>query len=679
MSASFGAVAEKAIDALLLAESEMAASETEGASHRRGSAVAIAGAAYLGLSVFVWWGLWSAGARTTCSCGDSSTFIWYIEWPAYALAHGLDPLYSAALFHPGGVNLLSNTSVVAVGIVLAPVTWLLGPVASFNVALTLSPALSALAAFVLLRRWVSWAPAAFAGGLCYGFSPFVLDYLADGHLMLGLAVVPPLVIACLDEMLIRQRHRPVVVGVLLGILLALQFFIGTEILLVTVAAAAVGVVFVVAHGMVHDVGDVRRRLPYVAASAGAGAATVVALLAYPLWFALAGPAHLSGPIWPDNVFAWGGTSLRAFFTPTPPVTGSAFGATYFRRLGGYQGPILSTHYLGVALAVVVVVGTLVWRKDRKLWLFGITGALALAVAQGFQPGVFVPWRWLSKLPQFGNIVPERFTLVTFLAAACMLGLIVDHTHGAIRARTEGERSPRGRASGAQTSAPQQSRASVGRIAPAVVAMSVAAVALVPWAVYLAPSVPMTTQPTVVPTWFRTVAPRLGPGQVLLVVPAPFSGIKGADFWQATDRMSFSMVGGPGPGAVPTRAGKERQAEAALTTVSVSADPAASLTGAQVEAVRRALGQWGVTQVVIPDQPGLPLYDLPASVTSAAVLITAATGKSPALQASAWVWKGWGRPTALPEPNSAALRRCTKGVPTYGATAMRGATACALAA
>ena len=115
--------------------------------------------------------------------------------------------------HPSGVNLLDNTSELALGVVLAPVTWVFGPVASLNVALTLAPALSALAMFLLLRRWVRWAPAAFVGGLLYGFSPLVLVSLSDAHLMLGWAVVPPLVVACVDELALppaprRRRRRP---------------------------------------------------------------------------------------------------------------------------------------------------------------------------------------------------------------------------------------------------------------------------------------------------------------------------------------------------------------------------------------------------------------------------------------------------------------------------------------
>ena len=98
----------------------------------------------------------------------------------------------------------------AVGIPLAPVTWLFGPVATLNVASTLGPALSALAMFWLLRRWVRWTPAAFVGGLVFGFSPFVFVNLAGGHLMTGVLVLVPLMVGCLDELLVRQRHSPAV-------------------------------------------------------------------------------------------------------------------------------------------------------------------------------------------------------------------------------------------------------------------------------------------------------------------------------------------------------------------------------------------------------------------------------------------------------------------------------------
>ena len=150
---------------------------------------------------------------TTCGCGDSSHFIELLEWPVYAVFHGLSPLYTTFLYFPHGENLLADTGVVPIGLALSPITWLWGPVTSFNVALTLGPVVSTVSMFVLLRRWVAWEPAAFVGGLLYGFSPFVIASLSKGWLNFTFLVIPPLVVACLDELLARQSRRPIPTGI----------------------------------------------------------------------------------------------------------------------------------------------------------------------------------------------------------------------------------------------------------------------------------------------------------------------------------------------------------------------------------------------------------------------------------------------------------------------------------
>ena len=75
---------------------------------------------YLVGSLGVWWNVWSThpSSVTTCGCGDSALFLWFLEWPAYALTHGHSPLYSAWLNHPTGINLLNDTSVLGLGIPL---------------------------------------------------------------------------------------------------------------------------------------------------------------------------------------------------------------------------------------------------------------------------------------------------------------------------------------------------------------------------------------------------------------------------------------------------------------------------------------------------------------------------------------------------------------------------------
>lgn len=254
---------------------------------------------YLVLGVGLWWSVWSTHptAVTTCGCGDAARFLWFFRWPAFALAHGHNIFYSTWLFHPGGINLLDDTSVVALGVVLAPVTWLWGPVASMNMALTLAPALSALAMFVLLRRWVRWTPAALLGGLVYGFSPFMITELALNQINIAFLAIPPLIVLVLADMLVTQIRTPWRNGLVLAGLVVVQFFISTEVLLLSALAAVVGVASLTVWARYRHPDELTIRLRPALAGMGTTVATAAVVLAYPMWFLLAGPAHLVGPIW----------------------------------------------------------------------------------------------------------------------------------------------------------------------------------------------------------------------------------------------------------------------------------------------------------------------------------------------------------------------------------------------
>ena len=623
-----------------------------------GRALAAAAAAYLALALVVWWGVWSSHptSTTTCGCGDSALFLWFFAWPAHALAHGLDPLYSTAMSHPGGVNLLANTSELALGVVLAPVTWALGPVASMNVALTLAPALSALAMFVAVRRWVAWAPAAFAAGLLYGFSPLVLVSLSDAHLMLGWAAVPPLVVACVDELLFGRRP-PAAVGLVLGLLLAVQFFVGTEVLLLLGIAGAVAAVVLLAYGAAHR-DALRAGARRWGVGLGTAAATSAVLLAWPTWFALAGPAHTSGRVWPTLDLGTEGTTLHAYLWPTPVSAGFTL---FTHRVGGYQGPTLSGQYVGIGMVVVAVAGLLVWRRDRRLWFFGALTAASVALSLGTSPSVWLPWSLVSHRPLFENIIPSRFLVVTYLSLAAVLGIVVDRTRAAVAGRL---------GSGGGT---------VARWVPPLSGLAMALAALGPVAGYLAPTVPMVTRPVRPPAWFTRVAPHLPAHRVLLVFPVPYQVIESAMAWQAVVGFPYAMVGGGGPGGVIQRAGPERAGADAVARASFSFTGQVLRPG-DVSATRHALTAWGVTGVVLPDDRGLPAYDRVTSVPYTVAFVTAVVGRAPALRAGSWVWDGVHAGVPLPPgPTPAALARCVD----LGAAGTRAAVgrvaACVLAA
>ena len=635
----------------------------------RGATLAAAGAAYLALALVVWWGVWSSHptSTTTCGCGDSALFLWFFAWPAHALAHGLDPLHSTAMSHPAGVNLLANTSELALGVVLAPVTWLWGPVASMNVGLTLAPALSALAMFVLVRRWVAWAPAAFAAGLLYGFSPLVLVSLSDAHLMLGWAVVPPLLVWCVDE-LMSGRRRPAAVGLVLGLLLAVQFFVGTEVLLLLGIAGVLGAIVLLGWGLARSdpVAAVGHRM---VVGLGTAAATAGVLLAWPAWYALAGPGHTSGRVWPTLELGTEGTSLHAFLWPTPVSAGFTL---FTHRVGGYQGPTLSGQYVGLGMVAVAVAGLVVWRRDRRLWFWGGAAVVSAVLSLGVDRSVWLPWQLVTDLPLLQNVIPSRFLVVTYLALGVVLGLVVDRTRTSVRA---------GRVSGGNRIGDRTGDRTARRWEPALAglaALAVATVALGPVAAYLAPTVPMTTQTVRPPAWFTTVAPRLPPGRVFLVFPVPYQVIESAMAWQAVTDFPYAMVGGGGPGGVVERAGAERAGAAAIGRASFSFT-GQSLRPGDVAATRHALVAWGVTGVVLADGPGLRPYDRVTSVPYTVAFVTAVLGRAPAHRSGSWEWDGvaGGTPAGQgPTPNG--LAGCVALGADGSAAAVQRVAACVLA-
>jgi hypothetical protein len=640
---------------------------TDRRSRPRALDVWVAGGAYLLISVLVWWNVWShhPTSTTICGCGDSSLFTWFFEWPAYAMSHGLNPLYSTAMGYPHGVNLLTNTAELGVGVPLAPITWVFGSIATLNVALTLSPFLSALAMYVLLRRWVSWNPAAFVGGLLYGFSPYLLFTLTNAHLMLGMAFVPPLVVACLDEVFVRQHARPVLLGLTLALLVAVQFFVGTEVLVIMLIAAGIGVVLMMLFQLWHK-SIVHTRVRYALVALGTALVSATVALAYPLWFDVAGPAHLSGNIWgPNNVDPYGGTSVGSYLLPAAP---NHINTLLNHDFGGYQAPTFSAQYFGIGIVVVLIAGVIVWRRDMRLWLFGAIGLVSVVLSFGLKQGGWTPWRLLVWLPETPNIIPMRFLMITYLAAAILLGVIVDHTHaGVIRRRTAMLK--------VTSEEPQQRRLASPMLAPIAGAL-VAAIALVPIASFLSGSIPLTTQPTYVPTWFRTIAPHLPGHQVLLVFPAAY-GVESSMTWQVVAGMDYSMVNQGGPGGALFRLGREASGATILDHLSYRYGPPPTVTRSDIVAVRRALSGWGVTTVVLPDQKELPPFDQVPSVTTVATLMTAAIGRPPVPQANAWVWTSVNRPASPAYATESQFLQCTTGGASGVAASVDAASVCVL--
>jgi hypothetical protein len=175
--------------------------------------------------------------------GDFTQSVWFISWVPHALAHGLNPFFSNAMYAPVGVNLAQNTASPFLGLLTAPLALVLSPLVIGNLLLVLAMPVSATAAFVVLARWHVWGPAAALGGLIYGFSPYMVGQ-GLGHPELMFLPLPPLIAMTIVSIL-QTRGSPRRLGIQLGLLVTAQFLISSEVLAVVLVLTLLAVIYTV--------------------------------------------------------------------------------------------------------------------------------------------------------------------------------------------------------------------------------------------------------------------------------------------------------------------------------------------------------------------------------------------------------------------------------------------------
>ena len=493
-------------------------------------AVALAAAYYLlgALAVTIW--LWRDPATRTVTGNpnDADQLAWFFRYDAAAIAHGhLPALITTAMNAPQGVNAMWNTFMMLPGVLLAPVTLLLGPQAALTIFMTAGFAGSALAMFAVLRRWGASVAAAALGGAVYGFSPAAL-HSAIGHYDLQFAVLPPLIID-VGLRLATGRVRAVRGGLCLGLLVTAQLFITEEILAVTAIAGVVLVAVLAASRPRAVAGSLGR----VAVGLGVAAGVTVLVAGYPLGVQFFGPLGQHGSPFRLNFFK---NDLSSFVVPSSyqlfhTASSAAAAARYQGQLPEYLG------YLGWPLIVVLVLaGAACWRRLPAraaavaclvLGVFSLGGTLLFG-GHG-HPAIKLPWYWLQSLPLLESALPDRFSLVADGAAAALLAFAVDAAVPAfavLAARCH--------------PGPGRPRLATGW-RPLAVVMAGAVLAVLP----IVPRPLPAAAATPVPSGWRSAFAelRLPATASVLVVPIPMSTFTEPLRWQAGTGEPRSLVGG----------------------------------------------------------------------------------------------------------------------------------------
>ncbi|NHO82218.1 YfhO family protein [Micromonospora sp. CMU55-4] len=573
--------------------------------------------AALALAFWVTSGMWrDPNSRAiTVNSSDQALFEWLLAFGGHALTHGENPLYTTLINVPDGVNLAVNTSITVYAAVFAPLTYLIGPPATFLVILTLNLAATAVAWYWLLSRYlVRSRLAAGVGALFIAFCPAMVSH-ANAHLNWTAGWLVPLLIWGVFRL--RRPGRAVTGGIVLGLLVAAAFSIAAEGLFFTALALGVFLAVWALHPARWP--EVRAALPRMAAGLGVTALVAGALLAYPLWLHFLGPQRFHG-------------------TGFDPLIHSediaAYGSYPRRSLAGWAGwgtslapnPTEENSFFGVPLLVLGLAcfALLWWRADRAfratLAALGVTAVVFAVLSWG--PTVkwngrrfdqTLPFGVLDNLPVINAALPSRLALVV----APVIGLLLAYAIDSLRARP-----PRRRAVGVAWA--------LGFVA-----------ALLP----LVPTPLLTSVREPIPRFITSGAWQryVPPDGVLTPLPLTVDVYPDGQRWQAYAlahrqsefRIPAGFFLGPGGPEGRGRIGPVPRTFDSLMDQAGRTGLVPIITDGSIRESRADLRHWGVRAVVLPDRVHGAKYDVDEDALRRTA--TALLGEPERVE-DVWLWR-----------------------------------------
>ena len=345
---------------------------------------------------------------------DQSAYVWFLDWGARALTHLENPLSSAAIFAPHGYNLAWAASIQGPSLVMAPVTLLAGPVASFNLLAIAAPATAAWTAYLLCRALVAGGPwPAIAGGLLFGFSTYETVEMVN-HVNLALVALVPLAVLLTVRRVTGAIPRWAFVGGL-AVVLAAQLWTSTEVLASMVMFGTLAFLLALVAA-----GPRRRRAVIQTAGEALAAMALAAVLGAPfLYHAFRYPDPVQG-----ISGAASGIDVANLLTPTR-VTWLQGIPGLRARATALQGNITEqTAYLGVPLLLLLAAAAWSFRRraaGAALAAFVVITLVASMgshlIETGHRTALSLPWAIVGQLPLMRFAIPGRFVVYLWLAVA----------------------------------------------------------------------------------------------------------------------------------------------------------------------------------------------------------------------------------------------------------------------
>ncbi|MEU2582870.1 dolichyl-phosphate beta-glucosyltransferase [Streptomyces avermitilis] len=469
----------------------------------------LAAALFLLLAVALHSGRWADPAHRylPASLQDQNQWEWFFAVTADNVSHLRNPLFTTFQGFPDGVNLMANTVMLGLSVPLTPLTLLAGPAFTLALVMTLGLAATATAWYwLIVKRVVRQRGAAFVGAALAAFAPPMVSH-ANAHPNFVVLLMVPLMIdralrLCTGARVVRD-------GVVLGLMVAYQIFLGEEPLLL----ASLGMVLFAAAYAAARREVARAAWRPLVKGLGIGAAVCLPIVALPLYWQFFGPQSYKSVLHGDNA---GNSPLALLsFAERSAIAGNELTANALSLNPTEQNAFYGWPLAALAFAIVI-----------RLWEHAVVKALAfttiaaavLSLGPRFRipltditaPG---PWALLADKPLFESVIEGRVAMICAPALGVLLALAIERL-----VRT-----------------PSQSTRLLG--------LTAVALALLP----IVPAPLKTVERAEVPafiadgTWKSYV--DVDKGETLVPVPLPDSGNAEALHWQTAAGLGFKLPGG----------------------------------------------------------------------------------------------------------------------------------------
>jgi hypothetical protein len=358
--------------------------------------------------------------------GDSRIYEWALRWTPWALLHGHDPLWTDRIFAPTGVNLAWTTFIPGPALLMAPITWLFGTLVSYNVLMTVAPAVAAWAAYLMCNRVTRSFWPSLIGGYLFGFSTYMVGQM-HGHLNLVLIFPVPLAVYLVVRRVEGSFGFASFVGLLTLTVIGL-FSITVELF---ATATLFGVLaFAIA---IASAGPDRGRVFRVGLEVALAYAIVAVLL---LPFLVTAIHHAPS----KHLRPTDRTSID-LLSPVIPREITVLGSqpTLLRITDRFATPTVleDAGYLGIPLLVMIVLFAVTERRRRSTW--GLIAFVVLSLVLAMGPVIHLAGRsiatgvdvLLTHVPLLLNATSQRFPAYTALAVGAIAALWLARTRGGV--------------------------------------------------------------------------------------------------------------------------------------------------------------------------------------------------------------------------------------------------------